>query len=313
MKKIFPVVFCICISVVCMTAGMYFHAKGNDFLRNLTIQAKEESFPVSWLQGEQTEEDEIEAAGPDTKKSVSFAAWTELENQSLLGSLGKAGCQADVITVYGSSFCLLPFGKNLSVRDRKGCIIGKELAEELFGSHQAEGQELIWRNHTWTVRGVVEEPSRLCMVEAAKFAKEIDFDRISIVLGQKEDKKLAGEDFINRNGLSANVLRWDYLYQIEGFIDMIPGKWSDFDGWRGNISEYTRMRKLVENAKKTVIEASGLRYQKKGNRLFMLGIILMLCTICAMMYTQNMQGQIYKRKIYQQQACSGKGDYEHSV
>lgn len=292
MKKIFPVVFCICISAVCMTAGMYFHAKGNDFLRNLTIQAQQDSFPVSWLQAEQTGEDEKEVAGPDTKKSVSFAAWTELENQSVLGSLGKGECQADVIAVYGSSFCLLPFGKNLSVRDSKGCIIGKELAEELFGSHLTEGGELIWREHTWLVRGVVEEPSRLCMVEAAKFAKEIDFDRISIVPREKEDRKLAGDDFISRNGLSANVLRWDYLYQIECFIDMIPGKWSDFDGLKGNISEYTRMRKLVKNAKKTAIEACGLHYQKKGNRFFVLGIILMLCAICAMIYGQNIQRKV---------------------
>lgn len=287
MKKIILTVLCICLSAVFLTVGMYFYARGNDFLKNLTIQAEGEGFPVLWLQSKLSEEGTKETAETDMEKEVSFAAWTELENEYVSGSLEGAGCKTDVIAVYGSSHCLLPFGKNLSIKDTKGCIIGKELAEELFGSHMAEGQELIWRGSTWVIRGVVEEPSGLFMVEAAELAEEIDFDRISIALGRKDDRKLVGEDFISRYGLSANILRWDYLYQAAWLTEMIPGKWSDFDGWKRNIEEHRKMVELVKNTEKTAIEATGLHYQKKGSRLFIAGIILMLCIICDIIHTQN--------------------------
>lgn len=292
MKKIIVEALCICLSAVFLTAGMYLHARGNDFFENLTIQAEGKGFPVLWLQSELSEEGE--------KETVSFAAWTELENEYILESLGGAGCKADVIAVCGSSCCLLPFGKNLPIEDTKGCIIGQGLAEELFKSHLAEGEEVIWRDSTWMIRGVVEEPSGLFMVQAAVLAEEIDFNRISIALGSKEDRKLVGEDFISHYGLSAHILRWDYLYRLTWLKEMVPGKWSDFDGWQRNLKEHNMAAEKVKNVKKTVIEATGLHYQKKGSGLFALGIILMICTICDIIHTQNKkrnEGYYAKRKF----------------
>ena len=149
-------------------------------------------------------------------------------------SEGFGGRNADtnVIAVCGPSYCLLPFGKNLAAEDLSGCIVGKSLAEKLFGSSQAKGQEISWRDRKWKVRDVVCEPSDFVMVQASGIIGEVSFDRISIIPEEKEDRLLVGERFISQYGIFGHMLRFDYLYRLSWLKEMVPGEWSDFEGWR---------------------------------------------------------------------------------
>lgn len=270
-KKIAAAGICFSLAVIFLIAGTYFFHCAAGFFQNITIQS-EEGISPEWLSYAFRAEDAAGDAGESGEETFSFAAWTELKNESVSTEFGK-GVNADVAAVYGPSCCVLPVGKNLDIEDTRGCILGGKLAESLFGSHQAEGQKLIWRDQTWIVRGVVKEPSDFLMVQASGMDEPVVFDRISIAAGRADDRRLKAEDFINSYGLSARVLRWDYLYGISWTEELIPGEWSDFDGWKQNIKTHKQAVKMLRTMERSSIEDVGLRFRQKGNWLGILGII----------------------------------------
>jgi len=269
---------CIFLSAALIVRGHCWNREGKDYLQNLTIQSDENGFSAPWLQSalsEKAEGDEREdSAGENT-----FAAWREQKGETIYGQSSGRNSSGDVIAIYGPSRCLLPIGKNLALSDEKGCIIGSELAEKLFGSFSAEGQKIKWRDGTWTVRGIVREPANMLMVQAGglpNWTEKLHFDRISIPLKDGQDRKLVGENFILQNNLSAWMLRWDYLHGFSWIWEMVPGEWSDFDGWKQNFREYGKAVSLAKNTDRSSIEAWGLECQKRGGRCALCGVFLLI-------------------------------------
>ena len=272
-RRTLSAALCFLLSIIFLFTGRYYHNTGKEFLRGLTIQSEEREFSMQWLQSmlketTGTAEPEISERGQTT-----FAAWTEQKEQAILDKTGGRQSTADVIAIYGSSRCLLPVGKNLTPADDKGCIIGRELAKELFGTVSAEGRNILWQDREWIVRAVVSEPSRVLLVEAADRVQNLHFNRISMLLNASADKQTAGESFLLQNNLSARILRWDYLYETSWIMELIPGEWSDFEGWKSNIEQYHKTLHLVNDAEKSVIESTGLNYQKKGRWLAIAGVM----------------------------------------
>ena len=222
--------------------------RGDRFLKNVTIQAEGEGFEIS-----------RDPSGQDD----SFSAWTQCRKEPLKSGSGRT-CDADVIAVNGDSGCVYPAGTNLPASDPGGCIIGKKLAEDLFGSDHAMGEKLVWREREWTVRAVVEEPSELCMLQASGIKDQLVFDRISIAVPEEDDRRKAVEEFVVSQGLDAHALRWDYLYGAEWFLEMVPSDWSDFDGWGENLKQRNKAVKYAKTAEKSAIEESGLSYRRRG-------------------------------------------------
>lgn len=145
---------CLALSVFLLTAGSIWSKRGSDFFNSLTILSEEgfeSGLMKSAAQNLQARDSSREETG---ETDFTFTAWTELRNESVSDSFSKKKYNADITAICGSSGCLLPFGKNLSSQDTKGCIIGSKMAEKLFGGYMAEGQEIVWRDRTWTVRGV---------------------------------------------------------------------------------------------------------------------------------------------------------------
>lgn len=258
------------ISVICIVAALIFFVlgrrwseKGESYVKNLTIQENGQGMDGSWLR----------SAMQSEQLKYTFAAWKQLRKEVVTTELGSKCSNVDVLAVYGSSHCIFPIGKNLSVEDPGGCIIGRKLAEELFGGTQAEGSTIRWREREWVVRGVVEEPSDLLMVQASDMGDEISFDRISLVVKKGEDKRQMEEAFVGSTGLSAHALRWDYLYGLNWLQEMIPGKWSDFAGWGKNFETYREAVSSAKKAERTSVEEMGLAYKKKGERFAVVGIL----------------------------------------
>jgi len=288
-KKRKPFIFCtrgwlavvlvlfVCFAVFSLTIGIIYSRQGNDFFRNLTIQS-EDGFDSGLV--ELAAESVPGAVKTETEESgvndFNFTAWTEFGNELVSNAFSKKRCSANITAICGSSYCLLPFGKELSPQDTKGCIIGSGMAEKLFGTYKAEGQEVIWRDKKWIVRGVVEEPADLVMLEVSGIVEEITFHRISILLDGVYDRQLTGEKFAIRHGISAEAIRLDYLYGISWFKEMVPDKWSDFSGWKQNFKEHKEATKLAQNTEKSTIEAAGLDYQKKGRRYFLFGFFCLV-------------------------------------
>ncbi len=262
---------------VLLAVGRYQDRKGSIYLKNLTLQSEEEGFDTVWLKEalRQMPEQEGDKENRDTNtRKYSFAAWTQRRQESVRPESGGRECPADIIAVYGASGCVFPVGKSIPASDPAGCILGKKLSEELFGSSHAEGQKLVWQDCEWTVRGIVEEPSELCLLQAGGLADQLVFDRISLVMKAGEDRRRVGEEFILRQGLSAHTLRFDHLYGLSWLKEMIPSDWSDFDGWKQNLEGHGEAVKLAKATERTVIEETGLEHQRRGMICIVAGIVL---------------------------------------
>ncbi len=180
-----------------------------------------------------------------------------------------------VIEVYGSSRCILPFGKNLSTENEQGCLIGVRLAEKLFGSHQVEGQQIRYKDRNLTVCGVIEEPEELMICETMQPKEGETFERISIFLEEETDAYLTGKSFISQYGISGQMLRFDFYRDMSWLKELIPGKWSDFSGWKTNPEKKQQEIRTIFRAEKSEIEASYIKAFRARNICWIMGI----CTL----------------------------------
>lgn len=102
------------------------------------------------------------------------------------------------------------------------------------------------------------------MLQASGMSKHLDFERISIAVDKGIDRRKVCEEFILSQGLSAHALRWDYLYGVEWLEEMLPSDWSDFDGWKADLEEWSRAVEIVKTAARSSIEEMGLKYRRRG-------------------------------------------------
>lgn len=258
------IVFYFLLSIIFLVTGLVFFNKGSSYFNNLVFAIKDENC------GELAK-----SASEQENTAFSFTAWTELKNEYASDASGTRRCDTDIIFICGSSHSLLPFGKNIPIEDKKGCIAGSKVVEKLFGTHNAEGMEILWNNNRWVIRQVVKEPSDLLLVQASGLTDKISFDKISVALPESTDKKLAGEKLASYYGITGYPLRWDYLYGIGWLREIVPGKWSDFDGWKQNMQEYKKAVDIIKNTEKSTIETTGLSYKRKGYWMVIAGIILL--------------------------------------
>ncbi len=253
------------IAILFLTVGSIYNRQARKQNHSITIQAKEEGFDL----------DLLKSMMKDPESEYTFSAWKEEADQQISAFESGRSSAADVITVYGPSQCVLPYGKNLQAEDTEGCLLGMKLAEELFGSHKVEGQKLVYGERVLTVRGVINNPENLMICEAAEELSEqaILFPRISILSSDKEDLSLITSNFMNQYGLSGQALRFDVYQNLSWIKELIPGKWADFDGWKANIEDKRQEIELVKNTEKSEIEAIYLSSIRNRNRYIGLGIV----------------------------------------
>ncbi|MCI8991314.1 MAG: ABC transporter permease [Eubacterium sp.] len=290
----------LCLSVICLGTAFAFFGmaaaygkKAENFSHTVTI----------WSQGAGFDADTIRGIDKDPEREEIFAAWKEIPDSILSAAESGRTYRADVILLYGSSYCVMPYGKIMDKEDTEGCLIGKKTAEELFGSHRVEGQKLIYGNRTLTVRGVTEEPENLLLCEALLtseagagnssesrnyfagtgdvFAEpEISFDRISFFAGDVKEGRRIAEDFRNRYGLNADIVRFDFYQNLSWFPDLIPGKWSDFSGWKENLEMHKKQKEQVGRLTKSCLETEYLLCLRERNLCFLFGVFgLAICSV----------------------------------
>lgn len=169
-----------------------------------------------------------------------FAVWGEISGETVSDPDMGRRTQTDVIVFYGSPEAALPTGAALSKGDTSGCLIGEQTAWELFGSIGVVGEEICIGGGTRTIRGVIGMPGSCVLVfgtgETAADGEEwerLRFDRVTACINQEADK----EQFALQQGLNASLLRLDYLLDFDWLAELVPGKWSDFSGWKKNIKQ----------------------------------------------------------------------------
>lgn len=219
---------------------------------------------------------EIRKAELKSEYPADVTAWRELKNEPVFNAGGFHSTVTNAILINGSSELLVPYGKVLHEADREGCLIGEKTAERLFGNRNAEGLTLRYRDRELTVRGVVKEPADLLMLEAGE---EETFNRITVLRQDGQSVKPQGEQLINTYGVSARLLRWDF-FSWEWLSEMIPGKWSDFAGWRKSFERKGEELNFLFSVEKTIMDEVFLTATGKGAAEILSGsILLLLCMI----------------------------------
>lgn len=255
-----------CLRLVILTAACVFAACGfavraaqakkcaDGAWHNVTIYLET---PLS-EEGAQALLSQESAAG---ESETAFAAWGELEGQTVTDpDLGRSTA-ADVLVCCGMPE--LVFAQTgLSEDDDAGCLIGEETAWELFGSTRVAGDEICIGNGTWTIRAVTHQPKRGIVVAGS--VKDIaegsggsagggdaaPYNRITI-----ESRDAAeGEAFLVRHALDGKLLRLDYLRNMSWLFELVPGKWSDFYGWKENCKEKKEDFLLLARVQKNSVE-----------------------------------------------------------
>lgn len=159
-----------------------------------------------------------------------FTAWTEKEGQTVIDpKLGKS-IQTNIVYLSGSSEFVLPAEPVLSAQDENGCLVAAHTAWELFGSAEVVGQQIEVGHEIRTIRGIVNKPKNGIYMQMPASIKNVSFQRITL-----EEKEIEeGKNFLLRYGVDGTVIRMDYLRSPKSLTELVPGKWSDFDGWKAN-------------------------------------------------------------------------------
>lgn len=262
-------IFCLTASILCVLLAVFQYTYARSFLNSMTFVAQDTCFDNDTLT-------QIVQPEQDDEQAYTAAAWCQNRNQTIIAEENQRSCQTDVIAIYGASRCILPYGKNLQTNQRNGCIISEELAEELFASHQVEGQKINYAGYIWQICDVIEQPGRLFLFEAAALLEEIQFDHINVMLSGDASRQLTAQRFVSRYGLSAQFLRLDFYSSVQWIAEMIPSKWSDFDGWKQNWDEKKQEIQMVAAAEKSAVDLLYLQYVERGYRLTCGAAVLLL-------------------------------------
>lgn len=231
----------------------------------------------------------------EREKLMSYTLWGE--KQGVLVSDGENLRQTSttVLTIRGSSEYLLPYGKILQKEDKSGCLIGRKTAWQLFGTYHAENLYVQYEKQIFQVRGVLNEPEDILVIQ-----KQSNIDTI---LNRITVKKQSGRsvpetvaDFTERYGISGEVIRFDFYGGLSWVFELIPGKWSDFSGWKQNISSVKKQWGVLESAEKSTMEVTLLSHTKKAVICYILGLV-MTCALVPFIYQRKRESGKSKQKI----------------
>ena len=99
-------------------------------------------------------------------------------------------------------------------------------------------------------RGVLKEPEEVFIVQEP--GEDTFLDKITLSHAQNTREII--RSFRDSYGLDRFVVTNDGQNVWEVFLDLVPGKWSDFEGWGANIEDRAGEREQSRRAAKSLIE-----------------------------------------------------------
>lgn len=193
------------------------------------------------------------------EQPAEFTAWVQTGRERVAALDGERIVDIPVIEISGSSEHLIPYGKILQRSDEKGCILGEKTAERLFGSHEVEGLFVNYKGKEYVVRDVAAEPDEFLMIQAVSADTVFDrivFARDDVHSAGATDAKRRAEQFMARYGLFMQPVERAGFARAFSIRELLPGKWSDFSGWKQNISDYREVKRQMEAIPKSVFETA---------------------------------------------------------
>lgn len=214
----------------------------------------------------------------EQEKRMSYTFWGEKRGISISDRENLRQANVNVLTIRGSSEYLIPWGKILQKDDRKGCLIGRKTAEQLFGTHHAENLYIQYENEIFQVRGIVNEPEDILVIQKQRNTDAV-LNRITIKKQSGRTVLETVQDFKTRYGVEGEVLRFDFYRGFSWILEMIPGKWSDFSSWKQNIISTKNKWELVESVEKSSLEVMVLKQSKRAVGCFGVACVLVIALL----------------------------------
>ncbi len=205
-----------------------------------------------------------------------FTAWTEKDGGYVCLPDGARPVGTRVIELDGSSELLIPYGKILREDDLQGCLLGRETAEKLFGSRNAEGLAVCYGERKLTVRGVLKEPEDLLVAAAGEETQT--FRRITLKSDAPVAAGIAADRFIQNYGIFARQIHYDFMGP-DYLQSLVPGKWSDFAGWRESLKTAGEDIRFLAAVEKSCLETRYLACLLRASVCIAAGAILLLFII----------------------------------
>lgn len=222
----------------------------------------------------------------ENEKLMSYTFWEEKQSVMVSDEESLRQAETTVLTIRGSSEHLLPYGKILQMEDKSGCLIGRKTAWQLFGTYHAENLYVRYENQIFQVRGVLNEPEDILVIQKQSNIEAI-LNRITIKKQSGRSVPETVEDFTGTYGVSGEVLRFDFYRGLSWIFELVPGKWSDFSGWKQNISSAKKQWELLESTEKSVMEIMFLRQTKKAASCFIIACVLGSFAVGIVLYGHN--------------------------
>ncbi len=175
--------------------------------------------------------------------------WGEAGQQRFAGAQGYEAA-VTAIAFTGSTQLLFPGGPVLQDTDRTGCLLDQKAAWELFGSDRVLGETVSREGGSWVVRGVLSFWEGLVVVPAGEETQDIPLDCLTAPLGGRELRQAA--ELLEQGGHVGSLLRMDFYQNLSWVKELVPGKWSDFEGWGRSLKQKEQEWRLLTNSRKKI-------------------------------------------------------------
>lgn len=151
-------------------------------------------------------------------QELAVVGWAEESSQSANNpDLGKTANDLDVLIIKGSSNLLVK-GSNLFADDLEGGLIDIDTSYKLFGSSNCVGREIVYKDRTLIVRGILKGSKANIMIQTPKDSPQI-LDGLTIDGTDLTLNKI--EDFKMKFGINEMAINGDVYYIIAKFIALI--------------------------------------------------------------------------------------------
>ncbi len=147
---------------------------------------------------------------------LSLTAWKTEEGAELINPYLGRKAKVLAVTLWGNMRDTIPMallsGNYVYQEDTYGCVLDSETAYELFGTITAVNNELLYKNNTYIVRGVVKSSVPVFLVQSSKRADT--FSNLELKITEKGKGK---EEMYAAAFLAGSSLTDDYSL-IDGYF-----------------------------------------------------------------------------------------------
>lgn len=216
------------ISIICLGISLFYGGKASLYEQICFLSLK--SAPVlsetaSQLQGE------MEKA----EKGAAVCFFREENEQWLTNEDLNRRVKGSVTLACGNTQLLFPESSVLMREDEEGCLLGEELAYELFGNKEAAGGKLLLDGRELEVRGILQEEPKAIVVQASMDAEASDeaFAFLAVRLKDGQTAEEVQSDFANHYGIQGRIIASSFyeiaakiggsLLYIGVFLSLFPG------------------------------------------------------------------------------------------